>query len=238
MFLSECGSPPSHSPPRGCRPGEGQSSPTGSRRGVSSGRVGRAASELLGLPRHPRAQLAQGTSTYVYAGGRVIQGLGDRLSVTSSLLVPFLLALVDLLVRLRRARPRRLPGRQELRETARVLALDRGRVLPPRTGRGLAVRRRRRREPGRGGSRPLAAPRPRGARPGRPGELGHRARATRASGPGQRRGRDHRVGRRARSGRPDQLRADCHKYLRADLRPTLRACVALADRSSADGARS
>ena len=116
----------------GGRPGEGAAAD-----GIDEaqlGRVGRAAERLLGSLDARGLELARGTSTYVYAGGRVIRGLGDRLPLRGApRAVP---------ARARRpprpaasARARRRPGRPQLPEAARLLALDRGRLLPPRTGR-------------------------------------------------------------------------------------------------------
>ncbi len=97
-FLSE-GIPAVTLTTEGGRPGEG-----GAADGIDEaqlGKVGRAAERLLGSLDTRGLELAQGTSTYVYAGGRVIRGWAIAFLYVV-VLVPFLLALVDLLVRLRR----------------------------------------------------------------------------------------------------------------------------------------
>ena len=97
-FLSE-GIPALTVTTEGGRPGEGAAVD-----GIDEtqlGRVGRAAERLLGSLDARGLELARGTSTYVYARGRVIRGWVIAF-LYLALLVPFLLALVDLLVRLRR----------------------------------------------------------------------------------------------------------------------------------------
>ena len=141
-FLSE-GIPASRSTTEGGRPGEG-----GAADGIDEaqlGRVGRAAERLLGSLDARGLELAAGTSTYVYAGGRVIRGWAIAFLYVA-LLVPFLLALVDLLVRLRRRGLAVSPAVRSYVRRLVVLALDRCRVLsssdwsgPGRQGAAVAV---------------------------------------------------------------------------------------------------
>lgn len=70
--------------------------------------LGRAAQDLLGsLDQGP--ELAQGTSSYVYLGGRLVRGWAIELVLVAALL-PFLLASVDLFARCRRRRIRLAPA--------------------------------------------------------------------------------------------------------------------------------
>jgi hypothetical protein len=82
-------------------------------------RVGRAAERLVGSLDAKGLELARGTETYVYANGRVIHGWAISFLYVV-LLVPFLLALADLLARLRR---RRIELRPAFRSYGRRLVL-------------------------------------------------------------------------------------------------------------------
>ena len=82
------------------------------------GRVGRAAERLLGSLDARGIELSRGTSTYVYARGRVIHGWVIAFLYLAAL-APFLLALADLLARLRR---RGLPIAPALRSYFRRFA--------------------------------------------------------------------------------------------------------------------
>jgi hypothetical protein len=81
------------------------------------GQIGRAAEALLGSLDEGVA-LARDTSTYVYLGGRTVQGWAVQLVLITALL-PFLLAAVDLFARCRR---RRIPLAPALRSYRTRLA--------------------------------------------------------------------------------------------------------------------
>ncbi len=81
------------------------------------GQVGRAAEALLGSLDEGVA-LSRDTSTYIYLGGRIVQGWAVKLALITALL-PFLLAAVDLFARCRR---RRIPLAPALRSYRTRLA--------------------------------------------------------------------------------------------------------------------
>ncbi|HZU20159.1 MAG TPA: M28 family peptidase [Gaiellaceae bacterium] len=77
------------------------------------GALGRAAQQLVGSL-DQGLELAQGTTTYVWAGSRFVRGWAIEL-LLFSLLVPYLVAVVDLFARLRRRRIPLLPAVRSLR---------------------------------------------------------------------------------------------------------------------------
>jgi hypothetical protein len=94
--------------------------PTGSPSALDEGRlgqIGRAAEDLLGTL-DQELEFAQGTSSYVYVGSRVIRGWAIELVLIAALL-PFLAASIDLFARCRR---RRIPLAPALRSYRSRLA--------------------------------------------------------------------------------------------------------------------
>jgi hypothetical protein len=77
------------------------------------GELGRAAQQLVGSL-DQGLELAQGTTTFVWAGGRFVRGWAIEL-VLVSLLVPYLVAVVDLFAHCRRRRIPLLPAVRSLR---------------------------------------------------------------------------------------------------------------------------
>ena len=80
---------------------------------VRLGELGRATQQLVGSL-DQGLELAQGTTTYIWAGSRFVRGWAIEL-VLFSLLVPYLVAVVDLFAHLRRRRIRLLPAVRSLR---------------------------------------------------------------------------------------------------------------------------
>src|SRR5207248_10304275 len=77
------------------------------------GELGRAAQQLVGSL-DQGLELAQGTTTFVWAGGRFVRGWAIEL-VLVSLLVPYLVAVVDLFAHCRRRQISLLPAIRSLR---------------------------------------------------------------------------------------------------------------------------
>ena len=77
------------------------------------GELGRATQQLVGSL-DQGLELAQGTTTYVWAGSRFVRGWAIEL-LLFSLLVPYLVAVVDLFAHLRRRHIRLLPALRSLR---------------------------------------------------------------------------------------------------------------------------
>lgn len=75
--------------------------------------MGRTAQELIGSL-DQGLELAQGTSSYVWLGARIVRGWAIEL-VLAALLVPYLVAVVDLFAHLRRRRIALLPAVRSLR---------------------------------------------------------------------------------------------------------------------------
>ncbi|MGZ4333593.1 MAG: M28 family peptidase [Gaiellaceae bacterium] len=81
--------------------------------GVRLGAIGRAAQQLLGSL-DQGLELAQGTTTFVWAGDRFVRGWSIEL-LLFALLVPYLVAVVDLFAHCRRRRVSLLPAIRSLR---------------------------------------------------------------------------------------------------------------------------
>lgn len=82
-------------------------------RTATIGALGRTTQELIGSL-DQALELAQGTSSYVWLGARIVRGWAIEL-VLAALLVPYLVAVVDLFAHLRRRRIALLPAVHSLR---------------------------------------------------------------------------------------------------------------------------
>src|SRR5207248_11554391 len=75
--------------------------------------LGRAAQQVIGSL-DQGLELAQGTTSFVWAGDRIVRGWAIELLLVS-LLIPFLVAVVDLFAHCRRRRIALLPAARSLR---------------------------------------------------------------------------------------------------------------------------
>ena len=122
--------------------------------GAELAAIGRATQELIGSL-DQGLDLAQGTTSFVWVGDRVVRGWALEL-VLIGLLIPFLVAAVDLFAHCRRRRIRLLPAVRSLRSRVSVLAVRGRRLLSLRLRRRLADGRPPPAEPRPPRDRPLA----------------------------------------------------------------------------------
>ena len=188
--------------------------------------LGRTAQQLLGSL-DQGLELTQGTTSFVWAGNRVVRGWAIEL-LLAALLIPFFVGVVDLFAHCRRRRIRLDAGDLRAAQPTRLLALPRARLLRLPLDRRLAQRPGPPAEPRLGPGRRLAragADRARRAR---------RSRLDRRSSPA-RPATDDRRGRAARGGdggvagaRARLVAHSGNKPICADLHPAGAARVALA----------
>ena len=126
--------------------GRRQRSPTGRRRSTRPGwrRSAAPTQELIGSL-DQGLELAQGTTSFVWIGDRIVRGWAIELFLVA-LLIPYLVAVVDLFAHCRRRRIPLLPAARSLRTRLALLALPRARVLrrSARSARGRPACRGRR----------------------------------------------------------------------------------------------
>ena len=112
-----------------------------------SGELGRAAQNLVGSL-DAGLELAQGTTSYIYLGTRIVRGWAIELVLLTALL-PFLIGAVDLFARCRRRRIPLAPAARSLRSrlssgATRPRSSSRRRCSAPSRGRAAAAAARRR----------------------------------------------------------------------------------------------
>ena len=112
----------------GARPPAAQDMGRAARRRGTSAQIGLATQDAVDAMEEG-VSLAQGPSSYVFLGQRLIRGWAIEI-VLVAMLLPFLAAAVDLFARCRRRRIRDRAGPAQLSEPARLLGLGR-RALPP-----------------------------------------------------------------------------------------------------------
>ena len=187
-------------------------------------RAGDAAAARLARP-GPRARAR--AASYVYLGSRIVRGWAIEL-VLVAVLLPFLVATVDLFARCRRRRIPLAPGAAQLPQPARLLALGRRALRAVRAARRLAAAARPARRPSTRGRRLARARRSSGS-PSSPGSAGSsRATGSCRAAPVDRRGGARRPHRRAARARRRRAARRRDEPVRAHLPPAVAARLALA----------